>query len=976
MVLALAVTIGTAGPARADAGAEQLEVYTGTVTPVQADRMRASGLDVEGAGAVEAVLTRRQADRLAARGVRLTPRTVRGERASDALRAQARAGWTAYRSYSEPGGLRDELTATAARYPNLAKVETIGRTVRGKPILAVKVTADARRVPDGKRPAVLYAGAQHAREWITPEMVRRLYHHVLTGYGADPEITRLLDTTELWFLPVANPDGYDHTFTEGNRLWRKNLRDNDGDGRIAPGDGVDLNRNFGYRWGYDDEGSSGDPAAETYRGAAAASEPETRALDGLFARVGFEFFVNYHSAAQLLLYGVGWQVATPSPDDVIYRALAGDDAHPAVPGYDPDLAAELYTTNGDTDSHAAERYGTLGFTPEMSTCKVAADSVPDDRWRAEDCASDFIFPDDERLISAEFTKNVPFALAVAAAAKDPALTHSTPDLTADPFAVSYGTSQPVAVTARRGLKRVALHYRINGGTPGTAPAREWTGGERYGTDGTRWFTELRGTVPAQRPGDRVEVWFSGEKDGVTVTGGRFGYTVAEDIGGDVLLLAAEDVTGTSPDQAGTSARYAAAHAESLGRAGFDTDVYDVDARGRTAPHHLGVLSHYRAVVWETGDDVIPRAKGQPNGTTTRAAAATELAVRDYLNEGGKLLAGGQHAFYPQSLNGGAVYHQTGPGECTDAGSAACIGLSNDFLQYWLGAYTYAGGVQKHPLTGTGGAFRGWTGTLDDGQKHTATFLSTRGYSHVPVGWDRPGAAPYGPATGDRYVWSGRHDAAYQRLSRRVTVPAGKHASLRFATSYDIEKNWDFLIVEARRAGTDEWTTLPEAGGRTSTAPGESCPVELHPELGRYLTEDGAACASTGRWHAATGASGGWQRWTVDLSGYAGSEVEVAITYVTDWGTTGLGVFVDDATVMVGGSTVSATSFEDGLAGWTAPEGWTATPRVFEDGAVVTTPDTVLLGFGLEGLAPAARDDLVRRAMTHLKIKPRTRSGVR
>ncbi|MFI2274915.1 hypothetical protein ACH45F_21430 [Catenuloplanes sp. NPDC020197] len=74
--------------------------------------------------------------------------------------------------------------------------------------------------------------------------------------------------------------------------------------------------------------------------------------------------------------------------------------------------------------------------------------------------------------------------------------------------------------------------------------------------------------------------------------------------------------------------------------------------------------------------------------------------------------------------------------------------------------------------------------------------------------------------------------------------------------------------------------------------------------------------------------------------------------------------------------MSATSFEDGLGGWTAPAGWTATTRVFEDGAVITTPDTVLLGFGLEGLAPAARDDLVRRAMTHLKIKPKTRSGVR
>ena len=43
---------------------------------------------------------------------------------------------------------------------------------------------------------------------------------------------------------MANPDGYDYTFTPGNRLWRKNLRDNNGDGVITAGDGVDLNRNF------------------------------------------------------------------------------------------------------------------------------------------------------------------------------------------------------------------------------------------------------------------------------------------------------------------------------------------------------------------------------------------------------------------------------------------------------------------------------------------------------------------------------------------------------------------------------------------------------------------------------------------------------------------------------------------------------------------------------------------------------------
>ncbi|WP_033337553.1 M14 family metallopeptidase [Catenuloplanes japonicus] len=987
-VLVLAAALAPALPAHARSTTGHLEVYTGTVTPDQVGRLRALGVDTGHAGEVEVVLSPRQAAKLAGQGLRLTPRTVRGESASETLRAQARAGWTAYRSYSEPGGLRDELTATAARYPELTKVATIGRTLQGKPIIAVKVTRQARTVPDGKRPSVLYAGAQHAREWITPEMVRRLYHHVLAGYGTDPQITRLLDTTELWFLPVANPDGYDHTFTEGNRLWRKNLRDNDGDGKITTGDGVDLNRNFGYRWGYDDEGSSKDPAAETYRGTAAQSEPETRALDALFARVGFEFFINYHSAAQLLLYGVGWQVATPSPDDVIYQALAGDDAHPAVAGYDPDLAAELYTTNGDTDSHAAEKYGTLGFTPEMSTCASAADSVPDDRWKSEDCASEFTFPDDEALIQAEFTKNLPFAMSVAASAKDPShpvsvLGRTAPDFAADPFDVSYGTSQQVAVVARRALRRLDMQYTINGGTPRRAPARQWNGGTRYGTDGTDYYAEFRATVPAQRPGDRVEVWFTGlAGDGRAVVAPRFTYTVADDIGGDVLILAAEDVTGTAPEQPGTSARYAELHAASVRAAGYSTDVYDLDTHGRTAPHPLGVLSHYRAVVWETGDDSIPRDKGQPVGTVTAAASATELAVRDYLNEGGKLLVGGQNALYPQSLNGGVVYRPSGPPECQDAAAASCLGLVNDFPQYWLGADRYLndGGTDgatraPHALTGTGG-FAGWSGTLDAGQKHTASFVTrsgSRGGSRIAGGWARTGPAPYAPRTGANYVWSGETSSAYKRLTSTLAVPADAAASLRFAVSHDTEKNWDFLIVEAHRAGQDDWTTLPEAGGRTSTAPGESCPADLaglHPFLTRYQTRSGSGCTSvgtTGRWNAATGSSGGWQDWSFDLSAYAGSTVEVSITYVTDWGTNGLGVFIDDASFQVSGVPAAATSFETDLGGWRAegPVPWTRTAPPFAEGSIVTTPATVYLGFGLEGLAAASRDDLVRRALKHL-----------
>ncbi|GIJ22534.1 M14 family metallopeptidase [Micromonospora lutea] len=1020
LVGALVLTAPASARPPSDPGVRDgLEVYVGTVEPAQLHQLREAGVDLghdakpdqAGRTEIETVLSRGQADRLARKGVKLKVKKVRGKDASQVLREQGAAGWQAFRSYSEPGGIRDEITATAARYPKLTKVQTIGRSGQGKPILAMKVTRNAKNTRDGKRPAVLYAGAQHAREWITPEMTRRLMHHVLTRYGSDREITRLVDTTELWFIPVLNPDGYDHTFTAGNRLWRKNLRDNDGDGQITGVDGVDLNRNFSYKWGYDNEGSSPNPTSETYRGPGPNSEPETKALDALFKRLKFRFFVNYHSAAQLLLYGVGWQVATPTPDDVIYEAMAGDDANPAVPGYDPDISAELYTTNGDTDSHATVRYGTLGFTPEMSTCQAAAAADPDDQWRPEDCVSVFTFPDDEKLIAAEVAKNIPFALSVAKSAHQPddpvsVVGRSTPDFVVDAFDVSYGRTQQVAAITRRSLRNVTLNWTVNGGRAKSTRVREWRGGERYGDTHNDYYAELRGTVTGTRPGDRVQAWFTATRPGRgKVSSDRFTYRVHHDIGGDVLVLAVEDVTGLSPAQDTTTARYADEITASLKAAGRSSDVYDFDAMGRTAPHHLGVLSHYQAVVWETGDDIILRSPGQVPGTAAKAAADIELSVRDYLNEGGKLLVSGKYALYAQAANGSYGYRPDAPPECTDAADPTCLPLLNDFQQYWLGAYNYVsdGGTspdgQPYPVRGDAGAFTGFAGSLNaegsaGNQDHTASFLTTSGFlppeqfpqfaSSAPVGWERPGGAPFDPRTGEWYLFSGQSDESFKRLSRTVDLTGASGGELRFFTSFDIETNWDFMFVEAREVGTDNWTTLPDTGGLTTQATGDSCTsgwvAQLHPFLAHYQGADCSPTGSTGQWHAATGSSNGWKEFVADLSGYAGRQVEVSITYASDWATQGLGVFVDDTRVVVDGATVAETSFETDLGGWTvagAPDGsapaandWSRSQQAFEEGSVVVTRDTVYLGFGLEGLAPAARDELVARSLTHLTGRPR------
>lgn len=1006
------------GPAAVSAQTSEasIEVYVGELTTAQVAKLPTiAGIDLHdtaltkapgGRIRVELAMAPVQAAKLADAGVPLSVKKVDGQRASAKLDQQATNQSRIFRSYGESGGIADELRRAAGDHPQIAKLVQAGTSRNGQPIYAVKVTKNARALPDGYRPAVLYLAAQHSREWITPEMVRRLMHEMLNGYGTDPAITELVKSTELWFMPVANPDGYDFTFTEGNRLWRKNLRDNNGDGQIRPGDGVDPNRNFPTHWGYDNEGSSPEPISETYRGTAPASEPETRALDGLADRVRFEYVINYHSAAQLLLYGTGWQVSTPTPDDIVYQALAGDDEHPGVPGYDPDVSAELYTTNGETTEHLHEAYGTLAFTPEMSTCQTASASDPNDEWLPEDCASVFMFPEDEGLIRAEYQKNIPFAINVAKATHHPDSPEgaggTTADLAADTFEVSHGeNSQKVAVTARRSLQEKQLRYRINGGPTQVTSVKEWAGGERYGDQNDVYYAEYRGTVKHQDPGDTVEVWFTGLKPGVgPVSSAHFEYTVASDTGGEVLVLATEDVTGASPSQSGTQAKYASFYQAALTSAGYSSDVYDMDLNGRKPPHHLGVLSHYDAVVWETGDDIIPRAKGQPGGTAAKSALDTELAVRDYLNEGGKLLMAGQYNGFAQGANGVYYYNPYAPPECTTYGSYPCLPLFNDFQQYYLGAYGYVsdggtGDSGPYPVNGSGGTFTGFEGTLNggdsaDNQGHTASFLTTSSFlppdefpqfaSSAPVGWARPGGAPYDPHTGQYYLNSQQTDRSYKRLTRTIDLAGASTAKLEFWTSYDTEPDWDYQFVEAHTVGQDDWTTLPDANGHTQQGTGDSCQSgwvdAIHPHLAHYMAADCSPTGSTGAWHAATGNSAGWQKWSIDLSAYAGKQVEVSIAYVSDWGTQGIGAFLDDTSVIVDGSPVAETSFESDLGGWTVsgpPAGsppnnndWIRSVKAFEEGAGVTTEDSVWVGFGIEGLTSAEqRADFVRRSMEHL-----------
>ena len=1026
-------------PTATGASREKLEMYV-LDGPTAKVAEAATGLELRdirhsrSGTRADAVLTPGQAAKIRAQGVRVNLlRNKKGQSVTEQAELMAAGGFNVWRSWDEPNGIRDELYDVARKNRDLVTLEVLGKTHQGREIIALKVTEKG----PSKRPAVLYSSLQHAREWISGEVNRRTLHYFIDKYRAgDASVRAILKSTQLWFVLVANPDGYQYTF-DVDRLWRKNARDNNGDGQITVGDGVDPNRNFNEHWGYDDEGSSNEPFSETYRGPGPASEPETKALAGLIALIKPKFQSNLHSYGEWLLYPQGWQTGTLDADNPIYVTLGGTDENPAIEGFNPGQSADtLYITNGETTDYADTTAGTVAYTPELG------EGTP---------GAGFVFPDDEALIQAEFERVLPFHLGLARSAVDPDDPVSPVGIDVRPFYldqdeidpqngqqslfdfkfdVSYGEPQEVRILANRSLGTVQLRYQIDGGPARTASTSEWTGGERYGPGDGAHYHVVKGTVRGTRPGDEVKVWFEAGSQ----KSDSFTYDVASDSGRRVLILAAEDYTGASPAIGGTEPAFLEFYTAALDANRVRYDVYDVDAHGRTAPDNLGVLSHYDAVIWYTGNDVVTREFGWGPGNMSRLGMQELNEVRDFMNEGGRVLYTGQRAGQQYTTGlGTQLYDPFENQQCTSdpAITARCLPASGsgdsqgDPIEYWLGAAVTTPGGGFDPNSGDPFAIAGLANPLagltlerngpDSAQNQTvdSSFIAIQDYlkvtdpavsfpqfeSDIAAEYASGIAGPFDPHTGSSFMWSQRADEAYKRLlSPPINVPAGG-GTLTFWTSYNLEQDFDYLGVEAHTVGQDDWTMLPDANGHTSDdlsndrscTGGWSNPADtanvLHPFLTHYQTFNPAdgTCSNTGttgQWHAANGSSAGWQQWSIDLTPFANSQMEVAITSLSDWGLQLFpGVFIDDIVVSTGEGTTSFEDDGDPMDSWTVPgapqdEAGVEGPNLndwvrrggfgIKEGAAITTPDSVYLGFGFEGISGVAtRNEVMGRIVDYL-----------
>jgi carboxypeptidase T len=308
---------------------------------------------------------------------------------------------TFYGGYHTVAAHRQHLADVAAAYPSLATVvdygdswlKTQGRG--GNDLLAIcithKVTGDCALSPTAPKPRSVVYAAIHARELATAEIAWNWIDYLTSSYGTNTTVTNLLNTTEIWVIPVANPDGRQIVESGGTSPYyqRKNANDSRGSCRRPPTStnqyGVDMNRNATFHWG--GVGSTSTACAQEYRGTAPTSEPETAAQQALFNKLFADrrgpnitdaapadttgTFMSYHSYAGLVLYPWG-DTTSHAPNYTKLNALAASMAanNRYTYGQGP---AILYGTTGTTDDDLYGRLGVASFTTELGAANTSCD---------------------------------------------------------------------------------------------------------------------------------------------------------------------------------------------------------------------------------------------------------------------------------------------------------------------------------------------------------------------------------------------------------------------------------------------------------------------------------------------------------------------------------------------------------------------------------------------------------------------------
>jgi carboxypeptidase T len=267
-----------------------------------------------------------------------------------------------YRNYTEMTTLLESL---ATIYSDIMQVSSIGKTYQGRDLWMVKLSDNvAAAEPE---PEVLFVGAHHGFEKPSYEVCLYFIEYMVDNYrnASTPEVGSAINTTQIYVLPMLNPDGVDAGV-------RKNCAPNHGFFGRNPqvtSYGVDLNRNYGYLWYrffvlyplYCGSTSCVD-SSSGYRGPWAFSENETRALKQFVDTHDIKISISYHTYGELVLYPWGYTIKPPK-DKPVFVSIGENIT--AIDDYYTFQSIRLYATIGDLCDWMYGTHGILAFTIEM-----------------------------------------------------------------------------------------------------------------------------------------------------------------------------------------------------------------------------------------------------------------------------------------------------------------------------------------------------------------------------------------------------------------------------------------------------------------------------------------------------------------------------------------------------------------------------------------------------------------------------------